>query len=799
MEPSNNRPLRIYCVCGQKMRVSEDMFGRPGKCVACRQRLTVPRREEIPEGAEELSLREHPQFLRSTIQIRRSREEREYKPLPAEQLEIVPVAPDVLPPLRTLASLQHRLQAKIKDAREASEDAGELESRLERIREARDALDDSLRELLRATLDDRDALKQRLETLRKKAMDKAEGAEGYLAQADEIRRIRDNLERRVRDLKGWLAVEDPVLAGGYERLPLDHEPPSIETISFPHEMPPEKGRLDWWRRQLERASERHKKAAQARADLAALRKDGRKSRDMDRRIAEAESEADRMRARMELARDRLQVLEADLHEDIEVVDAQEAANQHQLEEDRVTREEFAGRAKALEELREFLLSARKRAAEAQGAAPQSGREGEGRPEGAALARKQPPSAEDEASRRPFDALLLTGAAAAFFVALFLPLSGGRMLLTLMLSPEEAPAAALWAVAVGAALALAGAFVRDPRRRGTAAVIATFFTALGAAMFHYEFSRVPPPARGLPLETGAAWLSPSGIAVLLGIVLSAAAAAFSMKGRWKALTAAGANDPQPQVRVAVENPGLQTQYARVNGETGHIVLERRNRGGAWRAAPPTVFEDEGAPVRVAPGQTVDLIYALTPGEWRVRQGEEVLAEHAVAPGPAPSGPPEEAAPEPLPPTEPPAAGSDQGPAAPSEESVPVDDVPAPAEEPAIETTGEDAQPAEAPEAPLPQDAEPANQIEVQWRGTLAAQGQPAAFALDVYLPDGSKRERRVSFGDTVYRHWYIEEYNSALETLTLSNGEDIYIIPKGERVTVNVPAPPMPEAEDAPNS
>ena len=54
--------LRIYCVCGQKMKVSEEMFGRPGKCIACRQKIRIPYLDELPVGAEEIYLKDHPEF-----------------------------------------------------------------------------------------------------------------------------------------------------------------------------------------------------------------------------------------------------------------------------------------------------------------------------------------------------------------------------------------------------------------------------------------------------------------------------------------------------------------------------------------------------------------------------------------------------------------------------------------------------------------------------------------------------------------------------------------------------------------
>jgi len=64
--------LRIYCICGQKMKVSETMLGLPGKCVACRQKIRIPRADELPLETDAngqravgvIYLKDHPEFLR---------------------------------------------------------------------------------------------------------------------------------------------------------------------------------------------------------------------------------------------------------------------------------------------------------------------------------------------------------------------------------------------------------------------------------------------------------------------------------------------------------------------------------------------------------------------------------------------------------------------------------------------------------------------------------------------------------------------------------------------------------------
>ena len=56
--------LRVYCICGQKMKVSESMLGQPGECVACRQEIRIPTLDEWPPNTEEVHLKDHPEFLR---------------------------------------------------------------------------------------------------------------------------------------------------------------------------------------------------------------------------------------------------------------------------------------------------------------------------------------------------------------------------------------------------------------------------------------------------------------------------------------------------------------------------------------------------------------------------------------------------------------------------------------------------------------------------------------------------------------------------------------------------------------
>src|SRR5690606_29411024 len=51
----------------QKMKVARDMFGKPGKCVACRQKIRVPSEDELPDSSGEIHLKDHPEFLRKPL------------------------------------------------------------------------------------------------------------------------------------------------------------------------------------------------------------------------------------------------------------------------------------------------------------------------------------------------------------------------------------------------------------------------------------------------------------------------------------------------------------------------------------------------------------------------------------------------------------------------------------------------------------------------------------------------------------------------------------------------------------
>lgn len=71
MKPKN---LRVFCLCGQKMQVTKEMYGRPAKCVACHQKWFIPEENEISSETAVLLLKEHPELLRMPGQLFRHNE-----------------------------------------------------------------------------------------------------------------------------------------------------------------------------------------------------------------------------------------------------------------------------------------------------------------------------------------------------------------------------------------------------------------------------------------------------------------------------------------------------------------------------------------------------------------------------------------------------------------------------------------------------------------------------------------------------------------------------------------------------
>ncbi|MCC6143010.1 MAG: hypothetical protein IT368_04285, partial [Candidatus Hydrogenedentes bacterium] len=224
--PTTPVQLRIYCICGQKMRVNPSMLGRPGKCIACRQKIRIPRADEIPARASEIFLKDHPEFLRNGNAGRTPDDFDGTVPsddvaLGNEGDDVESVAIDILPPLRELCSFEHKILQRLEVLRPASREGAEARERADLIRyramvrQAKAALEESLRQRLMDVAQQLGAAKEKLNRAAA-AVRVGEMSYGeYQKSATALRHQRERLERRRQNLRGWLAVSDPHMAGGY--------------------------------------------------------------------------------------------------------------------------------------------------------------------------------------------------------------------------------------------------------------------------------------------------------------------------------------------------------------------------------------------------------------------------------------------------------------------------------------------------------------------------------------------------------------------------------------------------------
>ena len=259
MPKNDAHTLRIYCICGQKMKVLPEMYGQPGKCINCRQKLRVPQADEIPDGVTEIHLKEHPEFLRKIKGQNKSGSEHAEASYPESftELDVDGAAPhrpdhplDILEPLRALVSLEYRLKHKrslIKgEVSKTHYTPEQLDHYLDEVHAAREELDETLR---RHLLDTRIARTAAEEQLLEAARDVRSGQleiRDYIELYVRLGWRRDCLARREANLRGWLAVKTPAGIGGYERLPIDQLPDRLEKPPFSDQLEEPQPLPDYW-------------------------------------------------------------------------------------------------------------------------------------------------------------------------------------------------------------------------------------------------------------------------------------------------------------------------------------------------------------------------------------------------------------------------------------------------------------------------------------------------------------------------------------------------------------------------
>ncbi len=354
-ESSEKRFLRIYCVCGQKMKVTESSFGRPGKCVACKQKIRIPNLDEVPEGETDIYLKDHPEFLRkvkrpatssasiaepkvksSNKVVYREREHNHYELAPAEDEELAlgeeeaepieMVALDVLEPLRNVCSLEFKIQRQLELLSEDPEQENiraEAEGHLARIHTVRAELDEQLRQRLMEVAIELATAQDKLAQARLSARLGEVGFEEYQSSTYRLRSRRDRLERRQQNLRGWVATTEPHLAGGFLDLSMDSLPEDGFTVSIPSEPKTSAPLVDVHTSALRDAFTLRTNTERKLSELKRLKEEGTENKNV---LGNEELEANRdlllANVRIAFSHERLAQLRKDYTSDLETIVAQ---------------------------------------------------------------------------------------------------------------------------------------------------------------------------------------------------------------------------------------------------------------------------------------------------------------------------------------------------------------------------------------------------------------------------------------------------------------------------------------------
>ncbi|GMU91930.1 MAG: hypothetical protein AMXMBFR4_09880 [Candidatus Hydrogenedentota bacterium] len=808
MQGSETTPLRIYCVCGQKMKVSEDMFGKPGKCVACRQKIRIPRPDEIPPNTDVLYLKDHPEFLRK-VKGKKTEEP------PVEEVEVPPVPEldrkgrvrrgvgplDVLEPLRILTSLEAKVRrqadaAKALDERKGPSEGGpaadDLNGYRSRIRAAMTDLEEELRQRLMEAAIELAATQEKIAELNLAARVGEISFADYQMQVDRLRRKRDNYERRQINLRGWLTIDDPHRAGGFVDLPFDQIPRGGFRITFPNEIGDSTTLLDWHTEALRQAFVRRAAAERKLAEARRMKPPpGSTDKPMEGAKAEAKAELERAQSQISYSRDRLEQLADDYSNDLQSIDAQLDHTRGRMQVGQITRDEFNRIEESLIRSKTDLTKARSLLVRAINA---NSADEVPRVRGTfvqRLAHTRPNL------RAPGDAWIAWIATALVLGALFLPVIGDLSPIQAVRAHAASASNHHWLmsfpIASALALAVASLLPSGYVRGMTYCGIWVLMCVLSTAFLHEAKYLDNPVAEGL--RTGGPLLLRPGIIVyVVGIVvagIAAAAALAPVRDGRLVLPAAtlltllglggilsdwgGLRAPAPQVSVTQQivtdvQPPAYDAIVSVRNNGGRLLVitspatmrnayelkvERKSSTGSWQdAGVPIAAKIDNAVLTgpaalqsrapVLPGQYAQFSYRLQPGSYRA-----VLVQHDRET-----------------PAEQEFVLEAIGPEAAS--------TPEPAEETARnEPTGPDTA---VPSAPAFGGMLSAN---LELNGIVASPDRPPRFSIKLTRRDGATQERVVSIGDEVYEGWSVAEFNPDQLTLTLRGGSRVLIVRRGE--------------------
>ena len=356
------------------MKVSEDMYGLPGKCIACRQKIRLPRLDEIPEGDRELYLKDHPHLLRKPKRPRDLEKETveaqqalsAAKPLhkestgedtPITELDIdetgdqrhsrqsqsIPL--DFLEPLSRVISLERKLKRK-QDVLQKYKNSdktlkAELKGQLAQVHVVRNEIDEQLRQLLMETAIELTSTQEKVSQTQVSARVGEIPFQQYQDTVYRLRSRRDQLERRQLNLRGWLATTVPHVAGDYVDLSIKDLPHNGQRITLPPEPGGDESLLKSHAHGLRDALE---KRAVAERQIEEVKRMETHTPEDDSTIHDAREEARAKRrkakARSTYYQSRLKQLKQDLNGDLETIESQLDAARDRLSINEIDRAGF---------------------------------------------------------------------------------------------------------------------------------------------------------------------------------------------------------------------------------------------------------------------------------------------------------------------------------------------------------------------------------------------------------------------------------------------------------------------------
>lgn len=567
--------LRIYCVCGQKMKVSSSMYGLPGKCIACRQKIRLPRLDELEEGTTEIYLKDHPHLLRKVKKKRNIEKETQDgqsaldavtptqkpskkasndEPTPVTELDIADASDvshedvvgslplDELESLRRLTSIQLILQRKRSSLKkEKSKDdtlIAETEGHLTRLKKMRDEFNEQMRQRLMEVAIELANTHDKISRTQITARVGEEPFEVFQEAIHRLRSRRERLERRQINIRGWLATTSPYTTGGLMDVTMADIPDEGFTFNIPSYVQDDAILLNSHGDALKRAFENRSRAEKEAIEIKKLRSNSEESSSRTLTDAYETNRAERKisRAQVVFYQQRLEQLAKDYQSDRDTLEACMEAARDRMGVNQITRSEYdrleqnARRTKA-DLLNGIALAKRYAHANAFEDVPE--------PKGTFLNRLGPSGRGDSAQQTAIT--LLRIAAALWIFSIFLPVASSTSIIgafTSFSSTGSVAGAILVLPILVALITLGLTFVVNPVARGFGLLGTWSFAALLIAFLineaHFSLDLLANRFR-----SGGLWIARPGVMVLIAAnLLTLIGAGLSLRGKAITLRVSG---------------------------------------------------------------------------------------------------------------------------------------------------------------------------------------------------------------------------------------------------------------------